>query len=478
MKQLTFLLLMAALLAACNKADDEEPDNGSLTASFTIANPGPVTAGCTEVLFTNTSQNADSYAWDFGDGNTSDLENPTHVYANAGTYNVLLIAKRGSEVKESTLMITVSAFSKFSHLKNQTRGKPATVQTSDGGFVTAGVDCSVNGTRQARVYKIDANGVLQWEQILGGETTYTTDVALAPDGSLLICGYSTLNASVGTFDGYVWKLNPSGNVIWERRVDEQFDQFLESIITFSDGSCWAVGYNILLNTVGVGFIVGFDANGNQLFAKNTGGAGSFNYAMDLVETADGQVLICGYGNSDLNSNGSNAYDIWVRKISRNDRSSIWLKSFGSIGQSDIPNAVIRTRDNGFALVGGSNYYVGGISNSYPLFLKIDGNGNQINLLNSLSGIPGGWSALAELPDGSLTITGITDVNLLLINMNASGNTINWFKTINSPGAYSTEGWNVLALSAGGYVISGITTDPTLTFEGTKSWLFKTDCSGN
>ena len=32
----------------------------------------------------------DAILWEFGDGNTSTLENPTHIYASAGTYNVVL----------------------------------------------------------------------------------------------------------------------------------------------------------------------------------------------------------------------------------------------------------------------------------------------------------------------------------------------------------------------------------------------------
>lgn len=40
--------------------------------------------------FTNTSYKAASYLWDFGDGNTSTLQNPTHAYSSAGTYTVQL----------------------------------------------------------------------------------------------------------------------------------------------------------------------------------------------------------------------------------------------------------------------------------------------------------------------------------------------------------------------------------------------------
>jgi PKD repeat protein len=44
------------------------------------------------VIFTNTSQSADSYEWDFGDGNTSTEENPIHTYADDDFYFVELTA--------------------------------------------------------------------------------------------------------------------------------------------------------------------------------------------------------------------------------------------------------------------------------------------------------------------------------------------------------------------------------------------------
>ncbi len=42
--------------------------------------------------FVDNSTNATSWAWDFGDGNTSTLQNPSHLYAANGTYTVTLIA--------------------------------------------------------------------------------------------------------------------------------------------------------------------------------------------------------------------------------------------------------------------------------------------------------------------------------------------------------------------------------------------------
>jgi hypothetical protein len=45
--------------------------------------------------FTNSSSSVNStlnYSWDFGDGNTSSIQNPSHTYATIGTYTVTLIA--------------------------------------------------------------------------------------------------------------------------------------------------------------------------------------------------------------------------------------------------------------------------------------------------------------------------------------------------------------------------------------------------
>ncbi|WP_297766022.1 PKD domain-containing protein [uncultured Muriicola sp.] len=51
-----------------------------------------------EYTFTNSSVNASTYAWDFGDGNTSTEESPTHVYAVAAEYVVKLTATNDSNL--------------------------------------------------------------------------------------------------------------------------------------------------------------------------------------------------------------------------------------------------------------------------------------------------------------------------------------------------------------------------------------------
>lgn len=60
------------------------------------------------VTFTNTSTNALTYSWNFGNGQTSSLENPNFTYTSNGTYNVSLTANNGSCVNVTNRLITVT----------------------------------------------------------------------------------------------------------------------------------------------------------------------------------------------------------------------------------------------------------------------------------------------------------------------------------------------------------------------------------
>lgn len=74
----------------------------STTEAITITAPASVDANYvpgfsqayTQAIleFTNQSVNATDFVWTFGDGTTSNLANPTHIYTQPGTYDVTLVA--------------------------------------------------------------------------------------------------------------------------------------------------------------------------------------------------------------------------------------------------------------------------------------------------------------------------------------------------------------------------------------------------
>jgi hypothetical protein len=80
----------------------------TLAVTLTTANFEATTDGLS-VTFTNTSASATSFLWNFGDGQTSTLENPEHTYAAGGSYSVTLIAS--SQCGADTITQTVGLVS-------------------------------------------------------------------------------------------------------------------------------------------------------------------------------------------------------------------------------------------------------------------------------------------------------------------------------------------------------------------------------
>ena len=59
----------------------------------------------------NTSVAGDNWSWDFGDGNTSNDENPSHTYSSPGTYNVCLTVTNGCTDSDFCQTVEISGSS-------------------------------------------------------------------------------------------------------------------------------------------------------------------------------------------------------------------------------------------------------------------------------------------------------------------------------------------------------------------------------
>jgi hypothetical protein len=83
--------------------------------------------------FTNSSSSVNStlnYSWDFGDGNTSSIQNPSHTYATNGTYTVTLIASNCifSDTVTKTIQIGTNSMEENTNANFEFYPNPATHQ--------------------------------------------------------------------------------------------------------------------------------------------------------------------------------------------------------------------------------------------------------------------------------------------------------------------------------------------------------------
>jgi PKD repeat protein len=86
----------------------EQPAGNPPSASFRFGPTGPVVG--TSVRFTDTSTgSATAWAWDFGDGHSAVVQNPSHAFEAPGTYTVTLSATNTSGSNSNSKTVTVAA---------------------------------------------------------------------------------------------------------------------------------------------------------------------------------------------------------------------------------------------------------------------------------------------------------------------------------------------------------------------------------
>ncbi|MDP4209977.1 MAG: PKD domain-containing protein [Bacteroidota bacterium] len=103
MKKIALLLVSAMLLfARCTPVLEPKAD---FDASQTLVATGDV------VSFINYSTNATDFEWDFGDGFTTNIPEPTHYYQHPGIYTVRLAAYKNDMVNYYTITIEVAQLS-------------------------------------------------------------------------------------------------------------------------------------------------------------------------------------------------------------------------------------------------------------------------------------------------------------------------------------------------------------------------------
>ena len=176
------------------------PQAGFSASTYTIQNPGD------QVQFTNSSSFADSYSWNFGDGSSSNINSPSHNYADVGFYNVTLVAQSSNGCRAQTdQLITV-----ISEVQFPNAFTPNTTSSSGGSYDAN--DYSND------VFFLFARGVVEFDMAIfnrWGELIFrSNDVKVGWDGYFngKLCQQDTYvwKVSMGFFDGR--KYNNTGSV--------------------------------------------------------------------------------------------------------------------------------------------------------------------------------------------------------------------------------------------------------------------------
>jgi hypothetical protein len=179
-------------------------------------------------------------------------------------------------------------------------------QTSDGGYIVAGRTHSFGAGGAFFLIKTDANGDIIWAKTYGGTYwDYAYSVQQTSDGGYIVAGL-TISFGAGG-DIFLINTDANGNIQWAKTYGGTGWDWAYSVQQTSDGGYIVVGaswYNI--------FLINTDANGNIIWAKTYGGIGD-DGAYSVQQTSDGGYIVAGY----TASFGAGGYDIFLIKTDAN-----------------------------------------------------------------------------------------------------------------------------------------------------------------
>ncbi|WP_312351975.1 T9SS type A sorting domain-containing protein [Sphingobacterium multivorum] len=264
------------------------------------------------------------------------------------------------------------------------------VPTSDGGYLLAGTSSSAKsqkltagqpdpfgksetgfGNLDYWAVKLDSEGKIEWQKTFGGiYADHLRSAVQTRDGGYLLGGSSNspesgnkTEKSYGMSDYWVIRLDPKGEIEWQKVYGGDGDDQLQALLQTKDGnfllagssSSATTGNKNASNGKGTDFwLLKIDPSGEIVWQKSYDN-GQTDLLTSLEENKDGSLLLGGHAQSETyvtrkkDREGINDY-IAIKTDDKGEEQ--WTRTVGSNGE-DILRKVIETRDGGYILAGTS-----------------------------------------------------------------------------------------------------------------------------
>jgi len=314
-------------------------------------------------------------------------------------------------------------------------GKAIAVDGSGNVYLNGYQYSDVYGSNDYGVIKLDSSGDIVWQKKIGGiGGGYGRAIAVDDVGNVYLNGYQDSDVYGGTYDYGVIKLDPNGNILWQKKIGGVSNDYGRGIAVDGSGNVYINGSQASDVYGGTDYgVVKLDTNGNLLWQKKIG-RNSNDYGYAIAVDGSGNVYLNGYQNSD--SYGGNDYGV-IKLDSSGD--IVWQKK------------------------------IGGNSNDYGYAIAVDGSGNVYLNGNQASDVYGGtydYGVIKLDPNGNILwqkkIGGSSDDAGHAIAVDGSGNVyLNGFQGSDVYGG--TYDYGVIKLDPNGNIlwqkkIGGIASD--------------------
>lgn len=183
------------------------------------------------------------------------------------------------------------------------------IQTNDGGYFLTGVSFMVDDG-DLLLLKMDPSGNIQWKKIIGKDSIESGKSAFqAANGDYVVAGSIQVSKTPLNSDTWLLRFSPNGMLQWQEILGGAGVDGADNILPFKDG------FILVGETYSFGFgksdvwVLFLDGQGNLRWQKTYGGD-SWDGAYAAVNTNDGGFVLVGYTSS-LPSSPDNT---WTLKL--------------------------------------------------------------------------------------------------------------------------------------------------------------------
>ena len=329
-------------------------------------------------------------------------------------------------------------------------------------FVVCLAACDSSSDDNDNDESVQFEGVIEWSKTIGGgngDTAYS--IVNTFDGNVAVLGFTSStdgdinNKSLNVNDYWLMKIDPEGNLLWNKTYGGTDDDRGQKLVQTQDGGFAMAGFSKssdgdASNNEGFhdNWLVKTDNSGNFIWEKSYGFAGN-DHAYALVETQDNGFFMAGsldaissggLGNTSKSSNNSKAVlhaggEYWCHKLDAQGNVE-WQRFFGGTSD-DRAFGTIQANDGG--------YIVTGLSES-----------NDLDITNNRG-----------------------NYDYWVIKLNSTGDIL-WEKSFGGTGIDQSR--SVVKTEDNGYIIAGNSFSEDIDVEGNYGssdfWLVKIDDNGN
>lgn len=221
-------------------------------------------------------------------------------------------------------------------------------ETPDNGFIACGfiTETHVNPYNDCYVIKLDASGEEEWVHTTDYHgNDYADAVHRTEEGDYVVTG-DMIDTVAKDYDIYVYKLSPSGELVWDLLIGDSYNNGCQTLIITSEKDYLVVGESHVDETFKFDLVMArISPEGALKWMRFIPGPGT-DAAFSVVENQWGNFVMAGYSNS---NNPSAPIDVFIMEAD-SSANKLGERYYGS-GSIDIAYDIIHSADNGYLVAG-------------------------------------------------------------------------------------------------------------------------------